>query len=118
MVIDLILRISFVMDVGFTKLTNTNCRSHSLRRVYMAEKSFNGIPQHHQKYIPHFLDNLKTIQTCISHNYEIIRLIIKDAEFMFENKTHEADDKVCSGRLCFSGSQNVALCNMYLDSLP
>ncbi|XP_048750609.2 carnosine N-methyltransferase-like [Ostrea edulis] len=68
-------------------------RSHSMRRVYMAEKSFNGIPQQHQKYIPHFLDNLKTIQTCISHNYEIIRLIIKDAEYMFENKTHEADVK-------------------------
>lgn len=65
-----------------------------MRRVYMAEKSFNGIPQQHQKYIPHFLDNLKTIQTCISHNYEIIRLIIKDAEYMFENKTHEADVKV------------------------
>ncbi|XP_062614710.1 carnosine N-methyltransferase-like [Saccostrea cucullata] len=68
-------------------------RSHSMRRVYTAEKSFNGLPQHHQEFIPQFLDNLKTIQTCITHNYEIIRLIIKDAECMFENKTHEADDK-------------------------
>ena len=65
-----------------------------MRRVYNAEKSFNSLPQQHQELIPHFLDNLKTIQTCISHNYEIVRLIIRDAEYIFENKTHEADDKV------------------------
>nr|XP_011420705.1 carnosine N-methyltransferase [Crassostrea gigas] len=68
-------------------------RSFSMRRVYNAEKSFNSLPQQHQELIPRFLDNLKTIQTCITHNYEIIRLIIKDAEYIFENKTHEADDK-------------------------
>ncbi|CAG2185445.1 CARNMT1 [Mytilus edulis] len=28
-------------------------------------------------------------RNCVDHNYEIIQLVIKDAEYMFENKTHE-----------------------------
>ncbi|KAK3094979.1 hypothetical protein FSP39_008676 [Pinctada imbricata] len=39
------------------------------------------------------MSNLQTIQTCVCHNYEIIKLIIQDAEHMFENKTHEVLDE-------------------------
>lgn len=42
--------------------------------------------------IPGYLDNLTVIQNCVDHNFEIIKLVIKDAEYMFENKTHEIEN--------------------------
>lgn len=52
--------------------------------------------------LPGYQDNLTKIQNCVDHNYEIIKLIIKDAEYMFENKPHDVDGVsiitcICSG---------------------
>jgi hypothetical protein len=41
--------------------------------------------------MPNYLENLTVVQNCVDHNYEIIKLVIKDAEYMFENKTHEIE---------------------------
>ncbi|KAL3884469.1 hypothetical protein ACJMK2_024608 [Sinanodonta woodiana] len=63
-------------------------RTYSLRRVENAEKNYRQLPQEHQKMISHFVNHLNTIRACIDHNYEIIKLIIKDTENIFENKNH------------------------------
>ncbi|KAK3599760.1 hypothetical protein CHS0354_037241 [Potamilus streckersoni] len=63
-------------------------RTYSLRRVENAEKNYRQLPQEHQKMISHFVNHLNTVRACIDHNYEIIKLIIKDTENIFENKNH------------------------------
>ena len=64
-------------------------RSFSIRRVQQAEKNYESLSEKHRKYIPTFQDHLDMIRACIDHNYEIIKLIIKDAESVFENKKQE-----------------------------
>ena len=54
--------------------------------------SYQSLSEGHKKMIPNYLENLTIIQNCVDHNYEIIKLVIKDAEYMFENKTHEIEN--------------------------
>ncbi|XP_041355851.1 carnosine N-methyltransferase-like isoform X3 [Gigantopelta aegis] len=63
-------------------------RTHSLKRVKNAEKYFSELPEEHQSMVPTFLENLRLLRTCIDHNYEVIKLILKDSDCMFENKNH------------------------------
>ncbi|XP_033725082.1 carnosine N-methyltransferase-like isoform X1 [Pecten maximus] len=64
-------------------------RTHSHRRINDSEISYRALPEHHQEMVPDFLENLENIRTCVDHNYEIIKLILQDAEYMFENQTQE-----------------------------
>ena len=53
--------------------------------------------------MPNYLENLTVVQNCVDHNYEIIKLVIKDAEYMFENKTHEIENvSLITGPIFFS----------------
>ncbi|XP_067653947.1 carnosine N-methyltransferase-like isoform X1 [Haliotis asinina] len=63
-------------------------RSHSLMRVESADRYYKELPDHHKALIPDFRAKLDLIRTSIDHNYEIIKLILQDAEYMFENKNH------------------------------
>jgi hypothetical protein len=52
--------------------------------------------------MPNYLENLTVVQNCVDHNYEIIKLVIKDAEYMFENKTHEIENvSLITGQIFF-----------------
>ena len=73
-----------------TKLTI--CRTHSSKRIKNAVDSYQSLSERHKKMIPNYLENLTVVQNCVDHNYEIIKLVIKDAEYMFENKTHEIEN--------------------------
>ena len=64
-------------------------RTFSVGRVQQAEKNFQSLSKSQQDLIPSFLDHLDIVRACIDHNYEIIKLIIKDAETVFENKKQE-----------------------------
>ena len=57
--------------------------------MQQAEKNFQSMSKSQQDLIPSFLDHLDIVRACIDHNYEIIKLIIKDAETVFENKKQE-----------------------------
>lgn len=63
-------------------------RSHCLRRIQSAEDDFLELPEHHQQYLPNFRDNLDVMRTCVAHNHEVIKIMIQDAETMFENRNH------------------------------
>ncbi|XP_072019814.1 carnosine N-methyltransferase-like [Amphiura filiformis] len=54
-------------------------------RVSRAKKSFHSLPEHHQQLLPDYLPHLENIRTCIDHNFEIIKLIVKHTDQMFEN---------------------------------
>ncbi|GFS19278.1 carnosine N-methyltransferase [Elysia marginata] len=45
-----------------------------------------NLSDQHKSRILGYMDNLETIQTCIVHNYEVIKLILQDCQFMFLNK--------------------------------
>ena len=62
------------------------CRVHSLRRVVQSEKYFKELSKRHQQLLPGFCDHLSSLRTCIEHNYEVIKLIVADADHMFENR--------------------------------
>ena len=64
-------------------------RTFAIRRVQQAEKNYQTLSKSHQEHIPSYLDHLDIVRACIDHNYEIIKLIIKDAENVFENKKQE-----------------------------
>jgi len=66
-------------------------RTHSVRRLLLAEKYFDELPDHHKAMLPSFRDNLKRLRICIYHNYEIIKLIIADVDHLFENTVLERD---------------------------
>lgn len=59
---------------------------HSLHRTALSEKYYRELPKHHHELLPGFCNHLAAIRTCIDHNYEIIKLIIADADHMFENR--------------------------------
>jgi len=61
-------------------------RVHSLRRTAQSEKYFRELPKHHQQLLPGFIEHLHSLQTCIEHNYEIVKLLIADTEHLFENR--------------------------------
>ncbi|KAK7481450.1 hypothetical protein BaRGS_00027301 [Batillaria attramentaria] len=63
-------------------------RSHCLRRIQSAEDYFLEMPEHHQQYLPGFRDNLDVMRTCVAHNHEVIKMLLQDAEVIFENKNH------------------------------
>ena len=46
------------------------------------------MPESHQNYLLGFRDNLDVMRTCVAHNHEIIKLMLQEAEVMFENKNH------------------------------
>lgn len=73
-------------------------RVHSLRRNALSEKYFRDLPKRHQQLLPGFCEHLSTIQTCIEHNYEIIKLLIADTDNMFENRLdyYDANGAICS----------------------
>ena len=73
----------------FSYSHNSFFRTFSVRRVQQAEKNYQTLSKSHQELIPSYLDHLDIVRACIEHNYEIIKLIIKDAETVFENKKQE-----------------------------
>jgi carnosine N-methyltransferase len=60
-------------------------RTHSLQRVAKTEKYLRSLPAHHQKLLENYRQHLTEIRSCIEHNDQIIKLIIKDVAYMFEN---------------------------------
>ncbi|XP_070178005.1 carnosine N-methyltransferase-like isoform X2 [Littorina saxatilis] len=61
-------------------------RSHCLRRIQSAEDHYLELPDQHQNYLPRFRENLDVMRTCVAHNHEVIKLMLQEAEVLFENK--------------------------------
>ncbi|XP_067123936.1 carnosine N-methyltransferase [Centruroides vittatus] len=71
-------------------------RSHSIRRLHRSLKFMNTLPKFHQRVLEKYKLHLEKVRVGIEHNYEIIKLIIKDVAYMFENADHTNDVKASS----------------------
>ncbi|CAH1789883.1 unnamed protein product, partial [Owenia fusiformis] len=67
-------------------------RCHSVQRVSRADQFYSHLSKHHKQLMPNFSKHLGSIRQCINHNYEIIKLIIKNTDHIFENMKHRGDD--------------------------
>merc|ERR1719427_489801 len=65
-------------------------RTHSLRQVERKVKSFNCIPQHHQKMLPTLAKRLHDTKDAVEANYAFIERIIQATEHMFSNSSVSA----------------------------
>merc|ERR1712168_62076 len=65
-------------------------RTHSLRQVERKVKSFNSIPQHHQKMLPSLVKRLHDTKDAVEVNYTFIEKIVQATEHMFSNSSVSA----------------------------
>lgn len=75
-------------------LTKIKKRHFASQRVSRPFRFYNDLPQRQKDYVPEFEENCKNALKCVEENYEIMKLIIKDVNDMFQNKSHQTDDKV------------------------
>ncbi|XP_022106603.1 carnosine N-methyltransferase-like isoform X2 [Acanthaster planci] len=68
-----------------------NYRVFMHMRLNQKLKDFDVLPHHHQALLPRFRDHLGDIRHCVDHNYEIIKLIIENTDFMFVNRDEYSD---------------------------
>lgn len=59
-----------------------------LKKIEEKERYVKSLPPLHQSLLDAYLRHLEEQKPCITHNYEIIKLIIRDVENMFENVQH------------------------------
>jgi hypothetical protein len=74
-----------LQQTAFNKCCCLFDRAHSLQRVAKTEKYLRSLPAHHQALLENYHQHLTEIRACIENNYQIIKLIIKDVAYMFEN---------------------------------
>ncbi|EEB18674.1 protein C9orf41, putative [Pediculus humanus corporis] len=60
-------------------------RTYSLQRIAKSEQYFKSLPDHHQKLMECYLQHLNIIKNCVEANDYLIKMIIKDADYMFSN---------------------------------
>ncbi|ROT67924.1 carnosine N-methyltransferase [Penaeus vannamei] len=67
-----------------------NYKGYALKKVKERESYLKELPPRHQSLLESYKRHLEEQRTCIEHNAEIIKLIIKDVECMFENVKHDS----------------------------
>ncbi|XKL65982.1 hypothetical protein PGB90_009402 [Kerria lacca] len=60
-------------------------RKHSFNRISRTETYLNTLPQNHQLLLKTYREHLCNIHNCIEQNYNVIKLILKDVGYLFEN---------------------------------
>jgi hypothetical protein len=60
---------------------------HASKRVTKSFSCYQELSDKHKDYLPEFKDNCNAIIKCIDQNNEIIRLLIKDVNDIFQNKS-------------------------------
>lgn len=68
-------------------------RHFASKRVSRPLASFNDLPQRQKAYVPDFEENCRVALKCVDDNYEIMKLIIKDVDDMFLNKSQNTDEE-------------------------
>ena len=68
---------------------NKYYRNASLQRVQDKQKFLRSMSKEHQNLLESYKNHLDDQKACIEHNAEIIKLILKDVENMFENTQHD-----------------------------
>jgi carnosine N-methyltransferase len=63
-------------------------KGHSLQRVYRTEKYLKSLPEPHIRLLDNYAKHLDKVRLAIEHNYEIIKVIVRDVAHMFENVDH------------------------------
>ncbi|KAL7633899.1 UNVERIFIED_CONTAM: hypothetical protein RMT77_015860 [Armadillidium vulgare] len=79
----------------FCRIVNAfkSYKKYMILKVEEKEKYIKTLPPSHQSFLDAYVRHLDELKTCIIHNAEIIKLIVKDVESMFENvKQTELED--------------------------
>ncbi|KAK7601149.1 hypothetical protein V9T40_008590 [Parthenolecanium corni] len=58
---------------------------HSFNRISKTETYLHTLPQNHQELLKPYREHLDNVRSCIEQNYSVIRLILKDVGYLFEN---------------------------------
>lgn len=82
----------------FQRIVNAfrSYKLHSLKRLFSSTKYISSLPTHHQDLLKGYRSHLDKVRVAIEHNYEIIKIIIKDVAHLFQNADHTHDTKVIS----------------------
>lgn len=72
-------------------------RHYSLKKVTEKEAYIKSLPPHHQMLLRSYLRHLEEQRLCIEHNAEIIKLIVRDVDSMFENQPQPVVEEECLG---------------------
>ncbi|XP_035220920.1 carnosine N-methyltransferase-like isoform X2 [Stegodyphus dumicola] len=82
----------------FQRIVNAfrSYKLHSLKRLYNSTKYISSLPQYQQDLLKNYRSHLDKVRVAIEHNYEIIKIIIKDVAHLFQNADHSNDIKVMS----------------------
>ncbi|GAB6032003.1 hypothetical protein CHUAL_010380 [Chamberlinius hualienensis] len=60
-------------------------KKYSLQRVVKSESYLQSLPDHHRRLLANYEKHQQQVKVAIEHNYEMVKLIIKDVEALFEN---------------------------------
>ena len=74
-----------------------DCYLYKINR-FLLYNNLNSLPENHQKLLTDYRTHLQNIKACIEKNDYIIRLIIKDVAYLFENapSTNETEVSIVS----------------------
>ncbi|GBP71908.1 Carnosine N-methyltransferase [Eumeta japonica] len=65
---------------------------HTLQRINKSEKIIKKLPETHQRRLKKYTTYFAEFRKCLEVNNDIVQLIIKDVETMFENVDHKVTD--------------------------
>lgn len=77
-------------EIALPTINPILCSQYSLKKVTEKEVYIKTLPPHHQMLLRSYLRHLEEQSLCIEHNAEIIKLIIRDVDSMFENQSQPA----------------------------
>ncbi|KAG1682207.1 Carnosine N-methyltransferase [Nymphon striatum] len=73
--------------IHFRRVTNAykHYRNNSVTRIKKSMKSLASLPEHHQSLLTNYKDHLDNLMLAVDQNFNIIKMIVKDVEQIFEN---------------------------------
>lgn len=74
-----------MLDLNSLTLPSYFYRIHSFNRISKTEVYLDSLPQSHQELLKSYREHLDNVRSCIEQNYSVIRLILKDVGYLFEN---------------------------------
>ncbi|XP_055939566.1 carnosine N-methyltransferase-like [Argiope bruennichi] len=93
----------------FQRIVNAfrSYKLHSLKRLYNSTKYISSLSPHQQDLLKGYRIHLDQVRVAIEHNYEIIKVIIKDVAHLFQNADHSEDIKVISSEVTMIDMEKV-----------
>ncbi|GIZ00931.1 carnosine N-methyltransferase [Caerostris extrusa] len=77
----------------FQRIVNAfrSYKLHSLKRLYNSTQYISSLSSHQQELLKSYRIHLDGVRVAIEHNYEIIKVLLKDVAHLFQNADHSQD---------------------------